>query len=217
MTQTPSTRLPAHIYYAIMADSRERDPIVDPASATRATVPLGRGFALWQRMNPKEQLVWVDDAEGRPRALTPKQALVISFARSNVDGRMYTMRAMAALLGVNVSTVSRSLAKAQAWGLLVYVVGKGRFAGLVIMRYVRDHGFLDAKRKAARERVARWKLAAEARISRLWINVAPYVLEEKRGYDSLTSHVLSLTTTKDATLTAQRPWTVQELRDSGII
>ncbi len=213
MTQTPSTRLPAHIYYAIMADQKERDPIVDPASATRATVPLGRGFALWQRMNAREQLVWVTDGDGRPRALTPKQAQVISLARSMVDGRMLTMRAMAVELGVNVSTVSRALVKAQAWGLLVYIVGKGRFAGLVIMHYVRDHGFLDSKRKAARERVARWKKAAEARVSRLWINVAPYIFEE--GGSRYKGHYYQslVTTNKGATLTVQ-PLSAEEVRQA---
>jgi len=217
MTLMQSTRLPAHIYYGNMADARERDPIVDPADANRATVPLGRGFALWQRMNAGAQLVWIDDFEGRPRALTPKQALVISFARSMVDGRMLTMRAMAVELGVNVSTVSRALVKAQAWGLLVYMVGRGRFAGLVIVNYARDHAYLDSRRKAARERVQRWSEAAKGRISRLWANVAPYIIEGE-GIGTTTSvrsnyYYYSM----DATLTAQRPWTVQELRESGII
>jgi hypothetical protein len=204
-------------YYAAMADKMERDPIQDGATANRATVPMGRGFALWQRMNPGSQLVWVDDFEGRPRALTPKQALVISFARSMVDGHMLTMRAMAVELGVNVSTVSRALQRAQAWGLLVYIVGKGRFAGLVIVRYVRDGGFLDSQRKAARERVARWKKAAEARVSRLWVNVAPYILDRESEVPTSYRDSYYYSLSKGATLTAQLTWTPEELREAGII
>lgn len=213
MTQTLSTHLPRHIYYSTMADAQERDPIQGGANVNRSVVPMGRGFALWQRFNQGSQLVWVHDFEGRARALTPKQASVISLAVSMVDGRMLTMRAMAAEIGVNVSTVSRALAKAQAWGLLVYAVGRGRFAGLVIMKYVRDGGYFDAKRKAARARVQRWSEAARRRISRLEFNVASYILEGGRGYDSLTSYALSTNTYKDATLTAQRPWTAEDLAD----
>ncbi len=216
MTQTPSPRLPSHIFYAIMADQKERDPIQGGDGSNRATVPMGRGFALWQRMNAKEQLVWVDDAEGRPRALTPKQAQVLALALEMSVGVGMTMRDMALTLKVAPSTISRALTKLAAFGLIAYVVGRGRFSGLVIFRRTPADG-LDRFRQAAKARVRRWSEAARERVSRLWINVAPYVLEEKRGYDSLTSHVLSLTTTKDATLTAQRPWTVQELRESGII
>ncbi len=208
---------PNAIYiYAAMADKGERDPIVDPADQNRATVPLGRGFALWQRMNPGEQLVWVDDAEGRPRALTPKQAMVLAMALEMVDGIGLTMRYMASALNVAPSTVSRALTKLAAFGLICYVVGRGRWAGLVVFRRTPNDG-LDRFRKAAQARVRRWSEAVQRRLSRLQINVAPYSLERK-GYDSLTKYALSITTTtKGATLTAQLPWTVEELRDAGII
>ncbi len=216
MTPTPSTPRRSDIVYAIMADQRERDPIVDPADANRATVPLGRGFALWQRMNQGAQLVWVDDMEGRPRALTPKQAQVLSLALEMADGVGYTMREMALLLKVAPSTVSRALTKLAAWGLIAYLVGRGRLAGLVIFKRAKDDG-LDRFRQAAKARVQRWSQAAKERVSRLWINVAPYIYEEGRGTTSIKTHYYSSTITKDATLTTQLPWTVQELRDSGII
>jgi DNA-binding transcriptional ArsR family regulator len=214
VTPTPSTHLPAHIYYAIMADARERDPIQGGETANRATVPMGRGFALWQRMNPGEQLVWVDDAEGHPRALTPKQAMVLAAALEMANGaKGMSMRDLASALAVAPSTVSRALVKLAAWGLIGYYIGRGRWAGLVIFRRAKDDGF-DRLRDAAKARVQRWKLAAQERVSRLWINVAPYILEEGgRGYRS---HYY-LATSKGATLTAQRPWTPEELREAGII
>lgn len=214
MTPTPSPHLPSHIYYAIMADAKERDPIQGGDSSNRATVPMGRGFGLWQRMNPGADLVWVDDAEGHPRALTPKQAIVLAAALQMADGaKGLTMRELAGVLQVAPSTVSRALVKLAAWGLIAYVVGRGRWAGLVIFRRATGDG-LDRFRQAARDRVRRWKEAAERRISRLIVNVAPYILEERgRGYDSLTSYVLD----KGATLTTQRPWTPEELREAGII
>lgn len=217
MTQTPSTRLPAHIYYGIIADQRDRDPIVDPALATRATVPLGRGFALWQRMNPAASLVWVDDLEGRPRALTPKQALVLALALEMADGaKGLTMRGMATALSMAPSTVSRALTKLAAWGLIAYVVARGRFAGLVLFRRAMNDG-RDRFRQAAKARVQRWKEAAKDRVSRLWVNVAPYIFEDREGVATGYKSHYYLATNKDATLTAQRPWTVQDLRDAGII
>jgi len=204
----------------MLADKMERDPIVDPSQSNRATVPMGRGFALWQRFNQGQQLVWVDDAEGHPRALTPKQALVLAAALDMEHGTGMTMRDLAKSLSVAPSTVSRALTKLMAWGLIAYVVGRGRWAGLVIFRRTKDDG-LERFRKAAKARVQRWSEAARRRISRLEINVASYILEGGRGYDSLTSYALSTNTYKDATLTAQRspaqPWTVEELRDAGII
>ncbi len=81
---------------------------------------------------------------------------------------------------------------------------------------MKDDG-LDRFRQAAKGRVQRWKLAAQERVSRLWINVAPYIYEE--GGSSYKGHYYHslLTTNKDATLTAQLPWTPQELREAGII
>jgi len=211
-TPMQSTRLPAHIFYAIEADRMDRDPVQESGVNGRATVPMGRGFALWQRMNPGVQLVYVDDMEGRPRALTPRQVEVLALALEMVDGAMLTMRGMAARLGVSASTVSRALAKLQAWGILRVIVGRGRFAGLVIFRALKDDG-RDRFRDAAKARVRRWSEAVKRRLSRLEINVAPYILDRERGVDSLYYWFLGTNTYKSATLTAQlsREWTSAEL------
>jgi DNA-binding Lrp family transcriptional regulator len=213
-----STRLPAHIFYAIEADKMDRDPVQASGVNGRATVPMGRGFALWQRMNPGVQLVYVDDMEGRPRALTPRQAEVLALAMEMVEGHMLTMRGMATRLGFAPSTVSRALTKLQAWGILFYVVGRGRFAGLVIMKRTVGDG-KDRFRDAAKARVRSWSEAVRRRVSRLQANVAPYILDRERGVDSLYYYLYSLDTSKGATLNAQlkKDWTPQELREAGII
>ncbi len=215
-TPMQSTRLPAHIFYAIEADRMDRDPVQVSGVNGRATVPMGRGFALWQRMNPGAQLIYVDDMEGRPRALTPRQVEVLALALEMVDGAMLTMRGMAARLGVSPSTVSRAITKLQAWGIIRVIVGRGRFGGLVIFRAVKGDG-RDRFRDAAKARVRRWSEAVKRRLSRLEMNVAPYFLERK-GTDSLTYYLETVPSiSKSATLTAQRPWTPQELREAGII
>lgn len=192
-------------YYLSLYERSERDPVQGEAT-TRATVPMGRGFARWRRFHPGEELVWVDDMEGRPRALTPRQARVAELAIANVDGaRMMTMRDMARELGVAPSTVSRAMTRLAAWGIIAYVVGRGRFAGLVIMRRVRGDG-QDRFREAAKARLAAWKKAAERRVSRLVRNVAlyhPMRTWEDHGYGYVYVDGMN------ATLTA--PWTVEDL------
>ena len=199
--------------YGAMADKAERDPVSEFNG--RATVPMGRGFGLWQRMNPGKALVSVFDMEGRERYLTPTQAEVTGLALSMVDGEMLTMREMASRLAVAPSTVSRALTKLQAWGILAYVVGRGRFAGLVIMKRAQGDG-LDRFRDAAKARVRRWSEAVKRRISRLQFNVAPYVFEKERGVDSLYYYLTSIDTNKSATLTAQRSWSAEELAEVGL-
>ncbi len=205
MTQTHYRR---DLIYSAIVDAKERDPIVIASDANRATVPLGRGFALWNRMNPHQQLVWVDDVDGNPRALTPKQALVLAAAlelQGNNQG--VTMRDLARTLRVAPSTVSRALTKLASWGLIAYVVGRGRWAGLVIWRAVK--GVDDRYRESARARVRRWSEAVRRRISRLEINVAPYF--HGRGRDSLTDY-LGTTNTQSATL--KRAWQWDEIEDA---
>ena len=199
--------------YGAMADKAERDPVSEFNG--RATVPMGRGFGLWQRMNPGKQLVSVFDMEGRERFLTPTQAEVAGLAMSMVDGEMLTMRAMATRLSVAPSTVSRALTKLSAWGIVAYVVGRGRFAGLVIMKRARGDG-LDRFRDAAKARVRRWSESVKRRLSRLESNVAPYVFERGRGVDSLYYYLTSIDTSKSATLTAQLSWSAEELAEVGL-
>ena len=210
-------------HYAALADKEEgRDHDVRNAYRDRLTLSEGAFGRAWMKFNPGVQLVYVDDAEGHPRALTPKQYAVLTYAldalRSNVNPG--TMRDIARALEVAPSTISRALTKLAAWGLIAYICARGRFAGLVIFQRSQNDG-MDRFRKAAKARVQRWSEAARRRISRLEFNVASYILEGGRGYDSLTSYALTTDTYKDATLTAQRsvtqPWTVEELRDAGII
>ena len=168
----------------------------------------------WQRMNRGMQLVYVDDFEGNPRALTPRQVEVYQLARTMIEGEMLTMRQMAQRLGVSPSTVSRALGKLSAWGILVYIVGRGRWAGLVIMKYARDGGHMDYMRRLAKDRIRRWKEAADRRLSRLALNVAPYLLDEGVSVLGTTN---TSNSSKGATLTVQRKWTPDELRELGII
>ena len=176
-----------------------------------ADMAFGRA---WLKFNPGADLIYVDDAEGRPRALTPKQYAVLVMALDIIrrTTRM-TMRQMAEALGVAPSTVSRALTKLQSWGLVGVIVGRGRFAGLVIFRRTKDDG-MDRFRKAAKARVWAWKLAAERRISRLWINVAPYIHDGSGTAFSDQYHYHMTITHKSATLKA---WTPDELREAGIL
>ncbi len=191
-------------YYHSVANITESMGLSDVATG-RAAHPL---LTKWSRMNPGVQLVWVDDAEGHPRALTPKQYLVLTAALDMADGIGITMRQLASRLEVAPSTVSRALTKLSAWGLICYFVGRGRWAGLVIFRRSPNDGF-DRMRKLAKARVQRWSEAAKRRLSRLQINVAPYFLERKEvGNDSLYPYLETLNTV-DATLTAQPMWEVE--------
>jgi len=210
VTQTPSTHRPVDTYYAIMADGLDRDPVV--TNVNRATVPLGRGFKSWQRCNPTIQLVWVDDADGTPRALTPKQAQVLALALEMIDGAGLTMRQMAETLRVAPSTVSRALTKLASWGLIAYVVGRGRWAGLVIFRRAKGDG-MERFRETAKARVRRWSQAVQERISRSRFNVASRVLDRERGKDSLYYYFRN---SMDATL-AEKPlkaWGWEEIEEA---
>ncbi len=192
-------------HYATMADDlegRSTDHDVRSKYANELYVSEGAFGRAWMKFNPAVPLVWVDDAEGRPRALTPKQYLVLTAALDMAEGIGVTMRELATRLEVAPTTVSRALTKLAAWGLIAYFVGRGRWAGLVIFRRAPNDGF-DRMRKLAKARVQRWSQAAQARLSRLKINVAPYFLERKEvGTDTLYSY-LETVVTMDATLTAQ--------------
>ena len=203
--------------YAAQADKEEgRDHDVRNAYAGRIVPSEGAFGRAWVRFNPDVKLVYVDDAEGRPRALTPKQYEVLKLALEMIKGTGMTMREMAQRLEVSPSTVSRALTKLQSFGIIRVIVGRGRWAGLVILRAAQNDG-MERFRKAAKERVRRWKEAADKRVSRLWINVAPYI-QRGEGNDYVSQWEVSLlTTNKGATLTAQRPWTPEELREAGII
>jgi len=149
----------------------ERDPVQGPNSNGRATVPMGRGFAMWQRFNPNAEVICVTDIDGHNRTLTRKQADVLDLALTFVDRGTVTVRALAAELKCAPSTVSRALARLASFGLLAYLGGRGRYAGMVIFRRVKGDPFKRLQDQA-RERLARYRKTAEDRLSRLAVNVA---------------------------------------------
>jgi hypothetical protein len=200
------TVLASATFYAAMADKMERDPIQVTGANGRATVPNGRGFARWQRCHPGERLVSVHDEQGREWMLTPKQAAVFDYVRT-IEGNP-TQRDIARAMAVAPSTISRALWKLQAIGLIVFLVGRGRYAGMVIIRRVKGDG-LDRFRQMAKDKLREWRLASERRVSRLGVNVASLI--RGRGDDSLTTYYRDTYT--DATLTA-RPWTAQEIEEA---
>lgn len=196
--------------YGEAYEARQRDPVVDVQN--RASVANGR-MSRWERFNRGQELVYVNDAEGNPRGLTPKQYQVYQLALEMIDTYAWTMREMAQKLNVAPSTVSRALTKLSSWGIIAYIVGRGRWAGLAIIKRSKDDGF-EHLRRAAKDRIRGWYKAAERRVSRLAANVAPYITEE--GMRVLQNQRLG-TSSKGATLTVYRQWTPDELRDLGIL
>ena len=173
--------------------------------------PLTTGWAKYRRFHPDEAQVFVTDLEGKGHWISERQHKVYILALEMIEGDMLTMRAMAARLRVAPSTVSRALVKLSAWGILAYIVGRGRYAGLVIIKRARNDG-LDRFRKAAKARVRAWSKAAYDRVSRLKFNVATrYTYEEVRshGYEHVYGDVMNATLIRE--------WSPDELRDAGII
>ncbi len=198
-------------HYAKMADEIEGRSFHDikVAYGDRLTLSEGATGRAWLKFNPGKQLIYVDDAEGHPRGLTPKQYAVLVIVFDTIKAGAYpTMRALSQQLECAPSTVSRAMTKLAAWGLIRYIVGRGRYAGMLIFRAMPNDG-LDRLRAVAKAKLRRWYLASQERISRLRFNVAPR--------EPLTRGEVSLPTiTVGATLTAQ-PFSVQDLRDVGII
>jgi DNA-binding MarR family transcriptional regulator len=200
-------------YYAAMADRMDRDPVQGPDTNGRATVPMGQGFAMWRRFNPNEELTWINDADGTPRALTPKQKAVW-YSISASFGTTIQIRSLAADLNVSPSTISRAMVKLASFGLIAYLTGRGRYGGSLIVRRGQNDG-LERFRKLAKAKLRTWAKAAEERVSRLKFNVATRYtrkeIEEGVGGYYLPTYYSSM----DATL--QKPWTPEELREAGII
>jgi DNA-binding MarR family transcriptional regulator len=197
--------------YSAKADASERDPI-GPDGVGRATVVNGRGFKKWQRFHPEEEVVWIEDADGKDAWITRKQLSVYEHVCAMADaGITSTMTKVAAELGVSVSTVSRTTVKLQAFGLIACLVSRGRYAGLLVVRRSKDDG-LKRLREVAKARVRAWAKAAERRLARTKINLASMFTEKEwrdHGYHSM-AHIHM-----DARL--KKPWTVEELREAGII
>ena len=203
-------------HYAAMADKEEgRDHDIRVAYAGRIVASEGAFGRAWLKFNKADTLVWVTTIDGRMVGLTPWQAKVYDLARTYIDTGTVRMRAMASTLGCSPSTVSRALVKLMSWGLLGYIVGRGRYSGMIVFRMHKGDG-LDRFRQSAKAKVAAWKKASEERVSRLWLNVAPYLHGREVGSNYSENDPYLVTSSKGATLTAQ-PFSVQELRDSGII
>jgi predicted transcriptional regulator len=197
--------------YAAIADKKERDPY-GPDGGGRATVVNGRGFQRWQRFHGSGGIVWIE-LDGKMIGLTPWQAKVYDLSRTYIDKGGIKIRDMAGMLGCAPSTVSRALVRLMAWGLIGYIVARGRNGGAIIFRMVKGDGF-ERFRQAAKAKVRAWSKASYERLSRLQRNVAPYFLERKgKGTDTLYSY-LETVTVKDATI---KPWTVDDLREAGIL
>jgi len=175
-------------------------------------MPMTRGWAMYQRCHPGEAQVFVTSPDGQGHMITERQARVLHFALS-MD-RLMTMRAIAAELGMAPSTISRALTRLAFFGVIRYVVGRGRYAGLVVLKRFEGDG-MDRFKEAAKERVRRWRKAAQERVSRLRVNVALMYsrkeIEEGVGGYYLSTYYSSM----DATL--KRTWTVEELREAGIL
>jgi len=200
--------------YGAMADRMERDPVQTPDANGRATVPMGRGFQAWRRFHPNEETVWVENPEGQLYELTRNQVSVLTASFGCEGTGPITMRGLGAQLKLSPSTISRALVKLASFGLIAYLTGRGRYAGTVIIRRVKADG-LERFRVAAKAKVRAWSEAAQRRIARLWVNVAPYVQEDQGvGSGSLYRDSYYLLT-ENATLT--RPWTPDDLREAGII
>lgn len=198
-------------YYAHLAEKSERDPY-GPDGSGRATVVNGRGFKAWRRFHAGEATEWVTNPQGQRFELTMNQFRVYSFCLSLGTSHM-TMRALAALLKLSPSTVSRAMVKLASFGLIAYITGRGRSAVTIVLLRAKSDG-LDRFRRVAKEKVWSWRLAAEKRAARLQAIVALYLREERRGTDSLTDYLYSLPVVKSATI---RDWTPDELRSVGIL
>ena len=213
-------------YYAAMSDridrteGRYRESGIDKhrSDLVASEGATGRAWLKWRRFNPNGELVYVVDIDGRDRALTRKQADVLDLALTFVDRGTVTVRALAAELHCAPSTVSRALARLASFGLLAYLGGRGRYAGMVIFRRVKGDPFKRFQDEA-KARLARYRKTAEDRISRLAVNVASMYSMRKNShqYMSLTQVHVHSGRAQHWTLDAPQTWSPEELRDLGII
>jgi predicted transcriptional regulator len=203
-------------YFANMADKAEGNyHDVNTAYSGRVVQSEGAFGRAWLRFNPGVQLIYVDDAEGKPHGLTPKQYAVLTIVMDTIAaGTHPTMTKLARSLGYSVSTVSRALVKLAAWGLIGYVCSKGRYAAMIMFRRADGDG-LDRLRRVAKAKIRKWYQASQDRISRLRFNVATGNPTTTYGVYAPVSRTTSTDTVMVATLKPE--WTVEDLRDAGII
>jgi hypothetical protein len=197
--------------YAASADRMDRDPY-GPDGGGRAVVVNGRGWQKYRRFHPGETYVSVHDDQGREWYLTSRQALVFDFLRTYIDRGTITMRRTAEELKMAPSTVSRAVTKLVAIGILQVMVGRGRYAGMLVVKGVTGDYFAHL-RALAKAKVRSWSEAAQRRLSRLEVNVAPYALEGRGTVDSLYYYLTSISITKSATLNQE--WTAEDV--AGVV
>ena len=204
-------------YYAGVADARARafyrDPVIEPGAHGRADVANGP-MSKWLRFNRAEDLVWVTVPEGVPRALTSKQLAVYFVIRDIAGtGQRVTMRALGVQLGSAPSTVYRAVIKLTALGFVAYQSNRGRLGGSVFLLRSAGDG-LSWCRDVARAAVRRWRLAAEARISRLRGNVASCFPGRER---ELYEHRYSTDTVTVIGRNKYPEWTPEDFREAGLM
>lgn len=201
-------------HYAAEADRRDRvyyrNPVIIPGDHGRADVANGKR-GRWQRYNNPDSLVWVENIEGRLVALTRHQADVYGEVRRLAGtGIRVTMRSLATDLGVAASTVYRACVRLQALALIAYQSNRGRLGGSVfLLRASRDG--LDWCRDAAKETLRRWYKAAEARVSRLRLNVA---LQHPTRERELYQYPYTVTVTER---NIYHDWTPDDFREAGLM
>jgi hypothetical protein len=203
--------------YAAMADRMERDPIQGPEANGRATVPMGQGFAMWRRFNLDQEVLWIDDADGNPRWITRLQADLISYLQSLPDGTHVVMRELAVKFDCAASTISRAMTKFASFGVLTYAVGRGRYGGAIVYQFLREVAPDTARRfrELAKAKVRAWSKAAAERAARLKAFIAS-THPRKEIEEGVSGYYLpTYYSSMDALL--KKPWTVEELREAGIL
>ncbi len=173
--------------------------------------PLTQGWAMYSRFHPGAEYVSVIDDKGREWKLTERQAAVYDLARTYIENGHTRIRDLAKQLGYAPSTVSRALVKLQAIGLIGVLVGRGCYGGVIIFARAANDG-LEAFRTRAKAKLAQWRKASDARVSRLISNVATYFSYEEvrsHGYEHVYGDVMNATLIRE--------WSPDELRDAGII
>ncbi len=198
-------------YYAAGGGQGHTVKAVKGMQQSNGMFPIGKG---WDRYNPNGEKIWVTDLYGRDRWMTRGQVTIYQHLMRAINDGHIRMRDVAEKLGVSVSTVSRTMARLMAWGLIAYISSRGRYGGTFILRRTSVMDGFERFAQKARARVKRMYQAVQRRLSRTDSNVPPFViLDEKVSIKRYTSTDIP-STHKGATL---EKWDPQDLRDMGII
>lgn len=122
-----------------------------------------RGMRRQSPSRPFEEFAFVTDAWGKRRSLSQLQVRVLRWLEARPDGARFTQRLVADSLGVNVSSISRTLALLEAFGLAHTDRRPGRYGGT---RKVS----IPPERLKARAKLA-WRRIIRARDMRTWRNI----------------------------------------------